>query len=161
MKPTVYIETTIPSYLAARLSTNIITAGQQILTHEWWEQERQKYRLYVSQAVLDECGGGNAEQAKKRLTLIRTFSLLPINDAVAELSAGYMNLLGIPPSSAMDAIHLAVSVVHRIDYLLTWNCRHLAHGETRMKLHRHNTTNGLHEPIIVTPQELEGRYDVS
>ena len=161
MKPSIYIETTIPSYLASRLSTNIITAGQQILTREWWEQERHHYRLYVSQAVLDESGGGNAEQAKKRLALIRAIPLLPINDTVAALSAVYMNLLSIPLSASMDAIHLAISVAHRIDYLLTWNCRHLAHGETRRKLHRYNATNELHEPMIVTPQEMEGSHDIS
>ena len=161
MKPSIYIETSIPSYLASRLSTNIITAGQQILTREWWEQERHHYRLFVSQAVLDECCGGNLEQAKKRQTIIRTLPLLPINDSVAALSASYMVLLGIPTSSAMDAIHLAISVAHRIDYLLTWNCRHLAHGEIRTKMHNYNAAHGLHEPMIVTPQELEGRNDIS
>jgi hypothetical protein len=117
--------------------------------------------LYISQAVLDECRGGNAEQAKKRLALIRSAPLLTINDEVAELSDVYMNLFGIPVSSAMDAIHLAICVAHRIDYLLTWNCRHLAHGETRMKLHHYNTAHGLHEPMIVTPQEMEGNNDIS
>lgn len=116
MKPTIYMETTIPSYLASRLSTNIITAGQQILTRDWWEQERHHYRLYVSQAVLDECGGGDKEQAKKRLAIIRSIPLLPINDAVGVQAAIYMDLLGIPTSSAMDAIHLAISVAYRIDY---------------------------------------------
>jgi hypothetical protein len=149
------------SYLASRLSTNIITAGQQILTREWWEQERHHYRLHVSQAVLDECGGGDTEQAKKRLSIIRTLPLLQINNTVAALSATYMNLLGIPSSAAMDAIHLAISVAHNVDYMLTWNCRHLAHGETRLKLHRYNAANGLHEPMIVTPQELEGNHDIS
>lgn len=161
MKPLIYIETTIPSYLASRLSTNIITAGQQILTREWWEQERHHYRLYVSQAVLDECGGGDAEQAKKRLAIVRSLPLLQINDTVAELSAVYMSLLCIPSSASMDAIHLAISVAHHVDYMLTWNCRHLAHGETRLKLHRYNAANGLHEPMIVTPQELEGNHDIS
>jgi hypothetical protein len=119
MKPMIYIETTIPSYLASRLTTNLITAGQQILTREWWEQERHRYRLYVSQAVLDECGGGDAELAKKRLSIIRTLPLLHINDSVAALSAVYMNLLGIPSSAAMDAVHLAISVAHNVDYMLT------------------------------------------
>lgn len=154
MRPSVYIETTIPSYLAARLSSNIITAGQQIMTREWWDQERHHYRLHVSQAVLDECRGGDPEQARKRLTIIRSFPLLPINDAVAVLSAEYMKLLCIPVSAALDAVHLAVSVTHRIDYMLTWNCKHLAHGDTRLKMHRYNAAHGLHEPMIVTPQEL-------
>ena len=93
---------------------------------------------------------------KKRLALIRSLSLLPIDDNVASLSAVYMDLLAIPTSSAMDAIHLATTVVHRIDYLLTWNCKHLAHGETRVKLHRYTAIHGLYEHMIVTPQELGG-----
>ena len=76
-------------------------------------------------------------------------------------SAAYMEVLGIPSSSAMDAIHLAISVTHRVDYLMTWNFRHLAHGETRLKLHCYNAAHRLHEPMIVTPQEMEGDHDIS
>jgi predicted nucleic acid-binding protein len=153
----VYIETTIPSYLAARASRDIIVAAQQQITIEWWEESHLKYDLYVSEAVLDECRAGDADVARRRLGFIDYLPILKISDEVVMLAVSYSEALAIPEKSKVDAVHLASCVVYEMDYLLTWNCKHLAHGEVRTKMHRYNNKYGLFEPMVVTPLELMER----
>jgi hypothetical protein len=155
--PTVYLETTIPSYLTARLSNFIVVAGQQMITREWWETAHEHYELYVSEAVLEECRAGDPLVAEKRFELVKALPVLAINDRIISLAETYWNLLSIPEKAKIDALHLAFAVAYELDYLLTWNCKHLAHGEVRTKLHRYNQEHGLFEPMIVTPQELQER----
>jgi predicted nucleic acid-binding protein len=150
----IYIETTIPSYLAAKPSRDIITAAQQQITVEWWEESHLHYELYISEAVLDECQAGDSGVAKRRLEFIQNLPLLRITKEVVRLAEIYSKLLDIPEKSKVDAIHLAIAAVYEMDYLLTWNCKHLAHGEVRTKIHRYNLDNELYEPMIVTPLEL-------
>ncbi|MEI6306582.1 MAG: type II toxin-antitoxin system VapC family toxin [Deltaproteobacteria bacterium] len=157
--PSVYLETTIPSYLASRLSSYMIVAAQQLITRDWWDGARFGYDLYVSEAVLEECRAGDPEMAVRRMEIVHTIPLLAITDHIILLAADYQALLGIPEKSKVDALHLAFAVGYEIDYLLTWNCRHLAHGEVRTRIHRYSQTKGLHEPMIVTPQELLERSE--
>jgi predicted nucleic acid-binding protein len=152
--PTVYIETTIPSYLAAKPSRDIIVAAQQQVTAEWWNESHSKYDLYISEAVIDECAAGDHEVASRRLKSIRNFPILKLTEEVVQIAIIYGRLLAIPDKSKADAVHLALAVYHEMDYLLTWNCKHLAHGEVRTKIHQYNMRNGLFEPMIVTPSEL-------
>jgi predicted nucleic acid-binding protein len=133
----VYIETTIPSYLAAKPSRDIIVAAQQQVTAEWWSESHRKYDLYLSEAVLDECAAGDHEAAGKRLKFIGNLPILKITTEVVRIAIIYGKLLAIPDKSKADAVHLALAVYHEMDYLLTWNCKH-----------------GLFEPMIVTPSEL-------
>lgn len=153
----VYIETTVPSYLAARASRDIIVAAQQQITLEWWEESHLKYALYVSEAVLDECQAGDAKAAHRRLEYINHLSILRVTDEAVKLALLYSDILAIPEKSKVDAVHLALCVVYEMDYLLTWNCKHLAHGEVRTKLHSYNNHHGLFEPMVVTPLELMER----
>ena len=150
----VYLETTIPSYLASRPSRDVIVAAQQQVTLEWWENSRPKYDLFISEAVIDECQAGDPEAAKKRIGFIKDLSVLSITDDVIKLAEIYAKLLNIPDKAKVDAIHISIAVVYEMDYLITWNCTHLAHGEIRSALHRYNMQNGLYEPTIVTPFEL-------
>jgi len=135
----------------------MIVAAQQMITREWWDTAHNNYELYVSEAVLDECRAGDPFIAEKRFELVKHLPVLAINDAVISMSTIYHNLLTIPEKSKIDALHLAFAVAYEVDYLLTWNCKHLAHGEVRTRLHRYNQEHGLFEPMIVTPQELMER----
>jgi len=154
---TVYLETTIPSYLVARLSNYMIVAAQQLITREWWDTAHLHYDLYVSEAVLEECRAGDPAIAEKRVEIVHALPVLAINNEIISIASTYQNLLSIPEKSKVDALHLAFAVLYEMDYLLTWNCKHLAHGEVRTRLHRYNQTHGLFEPMIVTPQELMER----
>ena len=153
----VYLETTIPSYLIARLSSSIVIAAQQILTREWWDQSRKNYDIYVSEAVVDECSAGDPDAAAKRIELIKDLRILAINNEVVQLSEIYGGVLNLPERSKIDALHMAFAVHYEMDYLLTWNCRHLAHGEVRTAIHKYNSAHGMFEPMIVTPMELMER----
>jgi predicted nucleic acid-binding protein len=157
--PSVYLETTIPSYLASRLSSYMIVAAQQLITRDWWEGARFGYNLYVSEAVLEECRAGDSEQAARRMDIVQGIPVLAITDRIILLASIYQELLDIPETSKVDALHLAFAVGYEIDYLLTWNCRHLAHGEVRTRIHRYSQAKKVHEPMIVTPQELMERSE--
>ncbi|KYH31335.1 MAG: hypothetical protein PWR22_850 [Moorella sp. (in: firmicutes)] len=156
-KPTLYLETTIPSYLAARLSRDLIVAANQQATREWWIYERDKFQIYISQAVVVEAQAGDPEVASLRSSYLEGLEILPVTDEVEKLARKYITVLGIPQKSALDAVHLAYGVAYNLDYILTWNCKHLAHGEVRKKLKRYNASVGLETPEIVTPLELMGR----
>jgi len=156
-KPTLYVETTIPSYLASRPSRDIIIAARQQTTHEWWNEERSRFKLYISQAVLIEIRTGDAELAKLRTNYLRDIEVLPVAGEIEKLAQEYISALGIPKKSALDALHLAYAVAYNLDYFLTWNCKHFAHGEIRKKLKRYNGVVGIDTPEIVTPDELMRR----
>lgn len=153
----VYVETTIPSYITARLSRDLVIAGHQQLSRDWWDTARQKYDLYISEVVLAECRMGDMEAAKRRLELLTGITILSLTEDVKKLADEYVKLLDIPEKAMLDAYHLAFAVVSEIDYLLTWNCTHMAHGEVRSKLRDYNKINNLFEPILLTPYELMGR----
>lgn len=151
---TLYMETTIPSYQAARPSRDLIVAAHQQITHEWWTTARNRFQLYVSQAVLDEVSAGDPDAARRRLALVDGLPVLALTDDVAALAEEYERELGLPRGTQLDVLHLAYSVAHRIDFLLTWNCTHLANGFTIERLEALNAEKGRGTPIIVTPEEL-------
>ena len=157
MKQSIYIETTIPSYLAARTSNNIIIAGKQATTHEFFETEAQKYDLFISDYVLDECEKGDPIVSKKRIDFVKGISLLEITPEIEPLADEYMRILSIPNKNRMDALHLAMCCVYGIDILLSWNCAHLG-VESMTKVLKYNTPKGLHTPQMVTPDNLVTKY---
>jgi hypothetical protein len=156
MKPRLYLETTIPSYLAGRLSRDLIVAGHQQITHEWWETRRENFDLYASELVLNEARSGDAELARRRLELIATVPVLPISDEILELAEDLMDTGPIPRKAAADAAHIAVATVHGCEYLLTWNCRHMANAELFRALRRVMETHGYQVPSLCTPEALMG-----
>ncbi len=151
---TLYLETTIPSILTARPSQNILQLAHQEMTRQWWEEHAKRYRIFTSQVVLDEAGRGDELAARRRLHFFRTFPLLEVTDEAIELSEVYLARLPLPKTATGDALHLAISVCHRMDYLVTWNCKHLAHGEVRRAAAQLNAALGYVTPTICTPQEL-------
>lgn len=132
MKPRVYIETTIPSYLTSRPHPNLIIAAHQQITQTWWEVRRKHFGLFVSPFVVEEAGDGDEEAARKRLAVLDGIPQLVVTDAAERLAAVLLTKGAIPKTVATDAAHVAVATVHRMDYLLTWNCKHLANA-SRMK----------------------------
>ena len=154
MKKTVYIETSIISYLAARRSTNIVTAAYQELTLTFWEQHKINYCLYSSELVIEEASAGDKLAAEKRLSYLTNIPELSIDEEVKDLASEILKGRGVPSSAEFDAIHIAVATVNSIDYLLTWNCRHIDNPSTKPIVRRICRNNGYRCPEICTPLEL-------
>ncbi len=154
MKPRVYIETTIFSYLAAWRSPLLVMAANQEVTRQWWSERRNHFDLFVSEAVVQEASAGDPEAAKRRLALIEEIPELDISDAARDLSKALLESGDLPQRAALDALHIAVATVHGMDYLLTWNCRHIANAAIQNSLRRVCEDQGFLLPIICTPLEL-------
>ncbi len=150
----VYLETSFVSYLVARRSRDLIIAGRQQVTLDWWEQGQPQFDLFVSEVVLQEARAGDATEVIKRLNVLAG---LPILDVPTEASrlAGLLLSRGIVPSKAnIDAVHIAVATVHGMDYLLTWNLKHIANAHVRKMVARIFRAEGYESPEICTPEEL-------
>ena len=151
---TVYIETTIPSYLAAHPSSQPSIAADQKAMHEWWQNERSRFRLYTSVFTLDEAGRGDPSAAARRLTFLQGIPELDIPPEFSRIEGDIIKLFRLPPRAHNDASHLALAILHRMDYLLTWNCTHLANASHQKELMEYGTYHGLHVPIVCTPEAL-------
>jgi hypothetical protein len=150
----VYLETTIVSYLTGRPSRDIVVAGHQQTTREWWDTARLRYALYVSEVVLRELQAGDSEAAELRVKKVQGIPILGLIDDVASLARTYEAELRLPPKAGNDILHIAFSVAYDIDYLPTWNCAHIANGHTIRRLAAVNERLGRRTPVIVTPEEL-------
>ena len=156
MKKTVYIETSIVSFLTGKPSRNILSIAWQSLTAEWWEVHRKEFGLFISELVLEEARRGDSEAAAKRLEVLEHIPILDLNDQVLKLAKELIAEEALPAKAADDALHISAAVVHNMDYLLTWNCRHIDNAETKPKIREIITRKGYHYPEICTPQELLG-----
>jgi len=156
MSETVYIETSILGYLTARATKNLILAANIEVTRDWWEFRRSNFKLYISQVVLDEIAQGDSEIAAQRLEILRDFPLLELNQAVRDLAGQFLTRSNLPPKAADDAVHIATATVHDLDYLLTWNCKHIANAQIQRKLAEISHDFGYQLPLICTPYELLG-----
>jgi predicted nucleic acid-binding protein len=156
MSETVYIETSIVGYLTARPSNNLILMANLEATREWWDTRRDQFMLYISQVVLDEVARGNTEIATKRLEIVRDFPLLEVSEAVQNLAAQFLAKSSLPPKAADDALHIAVATIYGLDYLLTWNCKHIANAQIQKKLAQISLDAGYELPTLCTPYELMG-----
>ena len=154
MITTVYIESTIISYLSAKPSRDLIVAAHQQITNEWWDTIKQQVECYISPFVIQEISAGDQEAAKRRLDLIEDLSILEVNKEIQNLAQKYFAALDIPEKSRLDAFHLALSVWHEIDYLLSWNCKHIVSGRIKKMLDKVNLELDLKIPILCTPEEL-------
>jgi predicted nucleic acid-binding protein len=159
MEPSLYVETTIPSFVIGGISPNLVTAGHQLTTRRWWEERRHDYRLYVSSLVEEEIADGNVSYAEQRLTLVADLARLVIVPDTARLADYLFAYLHLPQSAAPDAMHLAVASHYTVDYLLTWNLKHLANGRVRRALDHLRATTGIFIPTICTPEELSDWED--
>jgi len=156
MSETVYIETSILGYLTARSTKDLILAANIEVTKDWWEFCRNTFILYTSEAVLDEVAQGDAEIAAQRLEILRDFPLLALNQTVQDLAAQFLARSSLPPKAKVDAIHIAAATIHGMDYLLTWNCKHIANAQIQGKLAEISLDFGYVLPVLCTPNELMG-----
>lgn len=155
MKRKIYVETSVISYLTARPSKTIIGAAHQQLTFAWWEK-RGQYELMVSEVVLRECGAGDSESAARRLEVIRDLPLLLITEQAIKIAEALIKQKIVPLKAIEDALHIAIATAHGVDYLVTWNCRHIANPEIQRGIASYLEQIGTVLPFICTPEELLG-----
>lgn len=155
-KPTIYIETTVISYLAAHPSRDIIVQAHQQITWEWWKAQRLNYELYISGVLLQEIMKGDIDAVTRRKSFIKDLAVLDISDEVRNLAVELTKFLNLPQRAELDALHLSFAIEYGIDYFLTWNCSHLANGRIISKLKEFELKESRIVPVIVTPEELIG-----
>ena len=149
----VYIETTIVSYLTALPSRDLVLAAHQKLTLEWW-QRRELFDLFASEAVLQEAAAGHPEPAGRRLSALEGCTIVAVDAQVATLARALLAAEALPAKALVDALHVAAAAVHGIDYLLTWNCKHIANAAARGTIEKTCRGAGFEPPAICTPEEL-------
>ena len=152
----VYVETTIPSYLTSWPAKNLVAAAHQAITREWWDSRRDSFQLYTSQLVIVESRGGDASAAQLRIDALHGIPVLSLTKDVEWIAGELEEKQLVPPSAGADAFHIGYAAVHRMTYLLTWNCRHIANAERLPAIERFLAENGYHVPIVCTPEELMG-----
>ena len=154
MKPTIYIETSVVSYLTAKPSRDLIVAAHQQITHEWWKKALMHYAPYISPIVLEEISRGDSSAAKLRLEKVSLFPVLEVIPQVQKLAMLYFAKSAIPDKVRADSYHLALAAWHGIDYLVSWNCIHIVNGRIRRVIEEINARQGIRTPVICTPEEL-------
>jgi predicted nucleic acid-binding protein len=154
VKPAIYIETTVVSYLTAKPTRDLIVMARQQITMAWWKTQLPRFSPMISQLVLDEAMRGDSEAASRRLNALKNFPLVDATPAAFTLAARFIRAEGMPAKAKDDALHLALCAVHGLSYLLTWNFRHLANAELRLFLSGVCAKAGYILPTICTPDEL-------
>lgn len=152
----VYLETTFISYLVARPSRDLLVAAHQHATQEWWAHRRSVFECSVSQVVIDEASLGDPTEVQKRLAIIGSLPALNVAETAESLAREIMAAGILPLHALPDAAHVAVSAVHAVDYLLTWNCKHLANAQISRRIAVVCEKQGYKMPTICTPEELMG-----
>lgn len=152
----VYLETSFISYLVSHPSRDLLVAAHQQTTYEWWTVRRKNFECYVSQVVIDEASAGDSEEAKKRMDTISAFPVLEVTEDAELLARAILDSGAIPPRAVRDAADIAVAAVNDVDYLLTWNCKHLANAQIIRKIAVVCNEEGYNVPVICIPEELMG-----
>ena len=153
MNPSVYIETSIVGYLTSRRSRDVVIAAHQQLTRRWW-RSRRSYRLFVSQIVRDEAAIGDPALRARRLRALRGIPALAVTDDATLLAGELVRRGALPKKATVDAFHIGIAAAHQIEYLLTWNCKHIANATMRGTIEEICRSEGLIPPVICTPEEL-------
>ena len=159
MKRTVYVETSIFGYLTARSTTNLILAANTKITQDWWDIYHTVFTIYASELVEDEATKGDKAIANRRLALLKPLMYLDITQDAIELSQAFLQQSNLPQKAANDSLHIALATVYGLDYLLTWNCKHMANAQIQKKLLQISLQLGYELPVICTPYELV-EYDL-
>ena len=161
MKPRVYIETSVVSYLVSRPALDVITAGHQATTLQWWEQHRNRFELVISQFVVDEASEGDAVAAEKRLAVLDAIPVVPVTQPqIMVLAQALLKAGALPQKAKLDALHIAVCAVTGVDILLTWNFKHIANGAKMRQIERVCDESGFECPQLLTPLQLLGDGNV-
>lgn len=153
-KPSVYLETSFISYVTNKLSSDLLVAAHQKLSREWWEERSAGFQLYVSELVFQEASKGNEEAAQSRKQLLSGIILLPVTESAAQLAVYFLEQKAIPEVAIADGLHMAIAAVNKVDYLLSWNCKHIVNAAVRKKIELLCGHKGLQCPTICTPFEL-------
>lgn len=152
MRRKVYLETTVLSYLTAWPSRDVVVAGHQQVTRDWWKTCPRRFDVVASELVVEEAGAGDDEAAAERLAVLQ--QLLETSEAALDLARQLVGAMAIPAKAADDALHLAIAATNGVNYLVTWNCRHLANATMREPIEAVCRQAGYQPPIICTPEEL-------
>ncbi|MEE9302749.1 MAG: type II toxin-antitoxin system VapC family toxin [Thiotrichaceae bacterium] len=154
--PLVYLETSFVSYLVARPNRDLVVAAHQNITQEWWVQRKDNFTLVISEAVLEESRRGDPDAATKRLEILKDLPLVAISEEALDFASNLIECNAVPKKAAQDALHIAVCCTNSVDFLLTWNCKHIANAEKREHIAQVANRHGYHSPVICTPEELLG-----
>jgi hypothetical protein len=158
-RPRLYLETTIPSYLTARTSRDLLTARRQKVTRDWWNSWRTNFEIYISGHVYREISDGNPQAAARRKESVASYAVLTVTERARDLTRRLMTESGLPEGAATDAGHVAVASVHKMEFLLTWNCAHLVNAQFAPKIASICESEGLLCPVLCTPEQLLARYE--
>ena len=159
MQPTAYIETSVISYLTARPSRDVVVAAYQEITRQWWQDAPVRFDLVASELVVAEAGAGNADASRARLEMLECVSLLDTTENSEELTRLLLDLRAVPRQAAADAAHIAIAVTNGVDYLVTWNFRHIANAAMRSRIELVCRQAGFEPSVICTPNELMEKDD--
>ena len=154
MSASVYVETTIISYLASKPSRDLIVAAHQQITLEWWSHIRPQVSCFISPFIIQEISAGDQDAVRRRQEYIKDIPILQVNNEIQQLARLYYEELTIPNKARLDAAHLAIAVWYEMDYLLSWNCKHIVSGRTRKVLEKVNSRLQIRTPVLCTPEEL-------
>jgi hypothetical protein len=153
-RPRLYLETSVISYLAARPSRDLLVAANQQITHEWWSKQRAKFQVFVSRWVVREISYGDPDVSEARVAIIAGLPRLEATVEAESLAERLIAMHALPRNAADDALHIAVATVNEMDYLLTWNCRHIANARMQKAIRSTCLLAGYDAPIVCTPAEL-------
>ena len=155
-KLTLYMETSIPSFLLAEPSRDLVATGRQEITRAWWKRDHARFEVFVSQTVLDEAQKGSRSAARKRCEFLEPFQILATTHEVDQLAGLYVHEHIVPAQKLGDALHLALASIYHVDFLCTWNLKHIANAFAIRRLRALNEEQGLFTPEICTPEQLLG-----
>jgi hypothetical protein len=156
-KPSIYVETSIVSYLVGWLNQrDLKVAHNQQFTREWWLRRRSEFELFISPVVIDEAGKGEPALAAQRLEHLAALAMLEVTSAARSLAEDLLRLTGIPKKAELDALHISIAAVNGMNYLLTWNCTHIANAEILPEVYEVCRGAGYEPPFVCTPLELLG-----
>ncbi|MCA9428676.1 MAG: type II toxin-antitoxin system VapC family toxin [Candidatus Omnitrophica bacterium] len=153
-KSRVYLETSVIGYATSKPSRDLVVAAHQQITRDWFAQSASDYELFVSQIVVHEILSGNPAAAEERREFLSSIPLLAVTEEVGILASTLIETHSLPKKASEDAMHIAVAAVHAVDFLLTWNCRHIANAHMRDAIEEVCREAGYKPPVICTPEEL-------
>ncbi len=156
MKSKVYLETSIISYLTSYPSGNVVIAGHQLTTLDWWENHRRDFEVFASELVVQEAGLGDTKMARKRLDVLKDIQILAVSGEARDMAKILIAEKAVPGKAAADALHIAIATVEKIDFLATWNFKHIANAQMKVKIEEAMRTRGYKPTQICTLEEIAG-----
>lgn len=156
---TVYVETTVVGNISGRLHPNPMIAARQQVTRTWWMTAPSRYSLFVSQLTVDECGAGDPDAASERLHLIRDLPLLDESEAAERLAGLLIGRHAVPAAQPRDALHIATAAVHGVQFIVTWNFKHILNPHLQSRIVDTCRAGGYVPPVICTPEQLKETED--